>query len=150
MLHTRSLPSLFGRLTALGRDHGALGAWISRLERLIERLLEQPSEASRGEWCQLIGEWRAQLDEHFRAEESDVYFGLFLREQPALANHVAELRDDHTTMLETADALAEHVRRGGCPRELASRMTSAIAHFRQHERREAALIREFFGADPNR
>jgi hypothetical protein len=53
----------------------------------------------------VIGELRANLGEHFDAEESDAYFGTVLAEEPLLTAEIAGLKSEHEALLRASDML---------------------------------------------
>jgi hypothetical protein len=143
-----ALPTLFGRFTALQREHAHLDGVTQRLVSLCEALLEAPARSLPPELDpeSLIASWSVELSRHFGAEEGMSYFGALALERPDLALGIGDLRADHTAMLEAIEELSllasDQTRR----EELVKKTTGLLNRFRAHERAENALLREFFGA----
>ena len=143
---SEELPSLFGRFTALHRDHQHLDGLVKRLVAMCDALSERPDVAPPPELDpeKLIPEWGIDLSRHFAAEEGMRYFGTLVAEQPALSAAIGDLRADHTAMLEAIERLlqlaADEERRD----ELVLRTRNLLDRFRKHERAETLLLREFF------
>lgn len=85
---------------------------------------------------------RVDLELHFALEEGDAYFGAFVRDRPGLAHGVAELREEHTAMLERLDGLRAMASALGPNPELAEPTARFIQAFRDHEHKEADLLQE--------
>jgi hypothetical protein len=85
---------------------------------------------------------RVDLELHFALEEGDAYFGAFIRDRPGLAHCVAELREEHTAMLERLDGLRAMASALGASPELAEPTARFVAAFRDHEHKEADLLQE--------
>lgn len=85
---------------------------------------------------------RVDLELHFALEEGDSYFGAFVRDRPGLAHGVAELRDEHTAMLERLDGLRAMVEALGPSPQIAEPTARFIEAFRDHEHKEADLLQE--------
>jgi hypothetical protein len=85
---------------------------------------------------------RVDLELHFALEEGDAYFGAFVRERPGLAHGVAELREEHTAMLERLDGLRAMGVGLGPSTSLAEPLALFVEAFRDHEHKEADLLQE--------
>ncbi len=85
---------------------------------------------------------RVDLELHFALEEGDAYFGAFVRDRPGLAHGVAELREEHTALLEKLDGLRAMASALGATRALAEPTARLVAAFRDHEHKEADLLQE--------
>ncbi|HTQ08022.1 MAG TPA: hemerythrin domain-containing protein [Polyangiaceae bacterium] len=85
---------------------------------------------------------RVDLELHFALEEGDAYFGAFVRERPELAHGVAELREEHTALLEKLDGLRAMASALGASPELAEPTARLVEAFREHEHKEADLLQE--------
>ena len=145
MSQSNALPSLFGRFTAILQDHEHLAKTLRRL-RLMCASLENghnllPEELDPGI---LMTALRANLAEHFAAEESPAYFGTVISEAPALATQVAGLKREHLTMLRSVDVLSELTADRARWRELPSPTRELISQLECHERSESALLRGMF------
>jgi hypothetical protein len=95
----------------------------------------------------VLGELEHEMRDHFLAEEGDGYFGTLVRELPSLLPRVAELRADHTRMIEIIEelrGLAEDATRYS---DLAKSAESLREQFNAHERIEADLVRTFLLRD---
>ena len=92
----------------------------------------------------LIAALRADLAEHFDAEESPAYFGIVMSEVPALATQVAGLKWEHLTMLRAADVLSELTQNQASWPQLPTPTRELIGQLERHERSESALLRGLF------
>jgi hypothetical protein len=141
----RSLPSLFGRFTAILKDHEHIGVTRRQLLKMCEALernpLALPEELSPPT---LIGEFRADLLEHFSAEESADYFGTVVEEDPTLAAQIDALKWEHQLMLRALDVLSELVNDRARWEGITPRMRELLAQLERHERRENTLLRDLF------
>jgi hypothetical protein len=140
-----ALPTLFGRLTSLQGEHAELHTLLDRIRTICQVLTGHSDSATAGESerIQVIVEWRTRLSRHFETEESPRYFGTLVTERPALIPRVAELRAEHTAVLETLELL---IRLAGDPDrtlEFAARTLGLIATLERHEQAESILMREF-------
>lgn len=142
----RRLPNLFGRATAASVDHVRLDAALSQLHDVCAAL--DPADPSGFIAVRaLIAELMRQLSRHFMAEESDGYFGTIASTEPALEERIAELRSDHTLMLEAVERLWLLAERPESSAELGPVASELIRRFRAHERAETALVRRFLSRD---
>jgi hypothetical protein len=146
MVMSQELPSLFGRFTALHRDHQHLDGLVKSLVAMCDALSERPDVAPPPELDpeKLIPEWGIDLSRHFAAEEGMRYFGTLVAEQPALSAAIGDLRADHTAMLEAIERLLQLAPDEGRRDELVLRTRDLLDRFRKHERAETLLLREFF------
>lgn len=142
------LPSLFGRFTAMQRDHEHLDGLVRRLSAMCDALHERPAADPPPDLdpTRLIPEWGIELSRHFSAEEGIRYFGTLVEERPALAVAIGDLRADHTAMLEAVERLLVLARDRSRREELVSGTRELLDKFRVHERAESRLLREFFDA----
>jgi len=139
------LPSLFGRFTAIFKDHDHLGKTLRRL-RLMCGVLDggrQPLPAELSPDV-LILDLRVHLGVHFAAEEADEYFGTVVEEAPALEPEIAGLKWEHLTMLKAADVLCGVARDRSRWRDLPGPTRELIAQLERHERSESKLLRSLF------
>jgi hypothetical protein len=148
MISPPELPSLFGRFTALHRDHHHLDGLVKKLSTMCDALSERPDVAPPPELdpAQLIPEWGIDLSRHFAAEEGMRYFGTLVAERPALASAIGDLRADHTAMLEAIERLLQLAPDRERRDELVLGTRDLLDRFRAHERAENQLLREFFDA----
>lgn len=142
------LPSLFGRFTALHRDHQHLDELVKKLSAMCDALTDRPDVAPPPELDpkQLIPEWGVDLSRHFSAEEGMRYFGALVSERPALAAAIGDLRADHAAMLESIERLLTLAPDEGRRDELVLWTRDLLDRFRKHERAETQLLGEFFDA----
>lgn len=139
------LPSMFGRFTAIFRDHDHLATTLRRL-RLMCAALEDDPHALPAELGPnlLIVELRADLAEHFAAEETDQYFGTVVDEAPALAPDIARLKSEHVTMLRAAEVLCDLARDRARWSRLPAPTRELIGQLERHEHAESKLLRSLF------
>lgn len=148
MSEPHALPSLFGRFTAIFKDHDHLATTLRQLRRMCAALeanaTDPPLELAPEP---LLRELRTDLIQHFSAEESSAYFGTVVEEAPALAPRITALVTEHGVMLELLERLLQmastHTRWASLP--MATR--KLIAQLEQHERAESRLLRELFLGD---
>jgi hypothetical protein len=143
-----SLPSLFGRYTANASEHRQLALTLRRLEDMCAAIDSAPAEPPvdlRPD--RLIDELLDELKHHFQGEEAPAYFGAVAVERPSLVPRIAELRADHTAMLETVESLCgladDHQR----TQDFVAATRGLIVTLRAHEQRETSLMHEFFSRD---
>ncbi|MES1185282.1 MAG: hemerythrin domain-containing protein [Myxococcales bacterium] len=142
MTQPAPLPSLFGRFTAVLRDHEHLGTSLKELRAMCSALEAQRSwpEAPR-----LLEDLRAELSVHFSAEEADSYFGTIVEESPSLAPRIGQLKQEHESMLVALVALGLLADDATRATELARAARLLIAELERHERAESQLIAELLG-----
>lgn len=144
-----STPSLFGRITAVQRDHSSLLEMVSTLRRLQRALLA--GETERGaDWTRFIGEleeFTAHLRTHFAAEETNGYFGTLVSDRPSLSGQVDRLRAEHAEMMEALVSIRPSAANDFDACALAIRLGQLLDSFEAHERRENLLIQEFLLRD---
>lgn len=144
MTATTPLPSLFGRFTAIFKDHARLGTTLRRLRALCMTLeagaRPPPSERP----ARLLDELYADLKEHFTAEESREYFGTVLEEEPSLAPQIASLKWEHLSMLRTVERLRAAAQDEGQWPALPVPTRELVAELESHERSESVLLRRLF------
>ena len=100
------LPSLFGRFTAILRDHDHLRETLGRLRLMCSKLEDgQRAADSEPSPTSLLLELRTDLAEHFAAEEGQDYFGTVVDEAPQLQRQIDELKAEHVAMLTMVDEL---------------------------------------------
>lgn len=141
-----SLPTFFGRATAASTQHEHLAALLGKLNAACATLEQPPENAS--EFAELLGEFERETRDHFSAEESEGYFGTLASECPTLLPTIAELRADHTRMLEIIAELRAWANDGGRGSELPERVSALTEQFKAHERVESELVRTFLIRDP--
>lgn len=139
------LPSLFGRFTAIFRDHDHLAKTLRHLRAMCASLddRETPLPADLAPDV-LIIDLRRHLGEHFAAEETDDYFGTVVEESPELASEIAGLKWEHMTMLRAADMLCDIAREPARWDQLSVPTRELIGQLERHERSENRLLRSLF------
>jgi hemerythrin len=146
---TSPLPSLFGRFTAILKDHDHLKTTLGRLREMCAALEVEIAELPPALAPErLLHELYDDMKEHFTAEESQAYFGAIMDEAPALRPRVAELISDHSVVLAAVQDLLNLARQPDGRTRLAFRTRELVAHLERHERAESVLLREFF-SPPN-
>jgi hypothetical protein len=145
MSSTSPLPSLFGRFTAILRDHDHLGKTLRNLRQMCAALeagdREPPSELTP---VVLLVELRRHLGEHFAAEEDEGYFGTVVDEAPGLATDIAGLKWEHMTMLRAADVLCDLAADRSRWPQLPKPTRELVTQLERHEGAESKLLRRFF------
>jgi len=146
MTTPHELPSLFGRFSALQRDHEHLDGVVERLSAMCDALRDRPGADPPPDLdpAQLIPEWGIDLSRHFAAEEGIRYFGTLVAERPALSVAIGDLRADHAAMLEAVERLLALAPDKTRREELAAETRALLQRFQEHERAETRLLREFF------
>jgi hypothetical protein len=140
-----SMPSLFGRFTAILKEHERLGTTLRELRALCSAL-----EDTRGDLPQqleprrLLTTLRADLARHFSAEESEGYFGTVLAEAPTLEAEITALKLEHATMLGAVDMLVQLAWDPGQWRHLPRPTRLLVLQLERHEGSESKLLRSFF------
>lgn len=140
-----SIPTLFGRATAVLGEHAELHGAVGELSRLCVALRAGQS-ATELEMLSSLRHFLRRLRRHFAREESDGYFGTMLEALPAMNIDVAWLQVEHAEMTETLLTLIEMCELGGT-RNLATGLEALIEQFERHERRETELMQAFLRSD---
>jgi hemerythrin len=142
----RPLPTLFGRLTTAFSGHDHLRPMVERLRRMCAILQAQRAAPIDSELspATLIPELFSGLAQHFHAEETEAYFGAVLADRPAFVLTIAELKAEHALMLETLRELCVLADDEAQWREIATPVLDLIQRLQAHERRETALLQEYF------
>src|SRR5688500_3185854 len=106
MSQPATLPHLFGRFTAVIRDHANIGKTLEQL-RMMCAVLDTGQAALPSELmpARLLFRFYRELSEHFATEEADAYFGTVADEEPSLASKIEALKAEHWSMLYAADML---------------------------------------------
>jgi hypothetical protein len=139
------LPSMFGRFTAILKDHAHLGKTLRRLRAMCSALEgDQVTTALDASPPLVLRRLRIELAEHFAAEESHGYFGTVIAEVPALSAQVGILKSEHQAMLQAADALLELARDARRWDFLPEPARALIDQLERHERAESVLLSGFF------
>lgn len=140
----QSMPSLFGRFTAILKDHDHLGETLRNL-KVVCAALEVGQDVPEGlRPLGLLVSLKNELTRHFGAEESDDYFGTVVAEDPRLQLEIAALKAEHTTMLVAVDVLVELAADTGRWAHLPKATRLLIRQLERHEGSESKLLRSFF------
>ena len=86
----------------------------------------------------------AELDEHFRAEEADSYFGVVVTEHPELASDISALEREHATLLRAVETLAGLAADSARWPQLPEPTRQLVRQLERHEGAESKLLRHFF------
>lgn len=141
---SHELPSLFGRFTAILKDHDHLGTTMRHLRAMsaaLDAKLALPPELAPEQLCAKL---RADLAAHFGAEESLDYFGVVADEAPSLALRIGSLKQEHAAMLYAADALCKLAEERSEWGLLADSARKLVGELERHERSESTLLRTLF------
>lgn len=133
------LPSLFGRFTAILRDHEHLGTTLKSLRAMCTALEARDAVP---ESARVLAELHADLSGHFAAEEAESYFGTIAQESPSLAPRIDQLKDEHVNMLNALVGLASLAVDPMRTLELSVATRQLIAELERHERAESLLLGE--------
>ncbi len=146
-MNAHPLPSLFGRFTAIFRDHEELGGTLRRL-RLMCSALEDGRASFPPELTPslLIVSLRQTLATHFGAEETEQYFGTVVDEAPLLKPQIDELKQEHGSMLRSVQQLCELASDRTRWSHLPYPTRQLIGELERHERAESKLLRDLFAA----
>jgi hemerythrin len=134
-----SLPTLFGRATAILGEHDQLHGTVVdlRAECLTLRAGQAPTES---DLTDSLRDLLRRLRRHFAREESDGYFGTLI--EAGLNLDVARLETEHTEMIDTLLELLKIAETGDTPRA-ARGLLGLLEQFEAHEQRETQLMQEF-------
>ena len=145
MTQTASLPTLFGRFTAVSGEHQRLSTTLGQLSEMCRALDKGNSElAPDSHPLDLLSGLYVTLERHFASEEAEGYFGAVAAERPALLLCIADLRAEHTAMLEATAALGVISTDPARWLELSAPTLRLIERLRAHEQAESALLQDFF------
>lgn len=139
---TETVPSLFGRVTAIQGEHARLHLTLNRLLAMCAALERRWTLVTDIEPEVLTRDLSAALSAHFHSEESDDYFGTIVTEHPHLLRDIDRLKAEHVRMLDaaanlTALAVGKHWA------ELVAETRRLVAELKTHEVAETALMHEF-------
>lgn len=140
-----SMPSLFGRFTAILKDHDHLGTTLRQLKALCSALEEgDPDLPQELEPRRLLTALKKELEQHFGAEESDDYFGTVVAENPKLEAEIVALKAEHATMLSAVEVLAQLASEPARWTHLPGPTRLLVMQLERHEGAESKLLRSFF------
>jgi hypothetical protein len=141
----QSMPSLFGRFTAILKDHDHLGTTLRELKALCFALedgrLSFSPDLQPG---QLLKALKTDLEQHFGAEESDDYFGTVVAEAPGLEPAIAALKSEHATMLGAVEVLVQLAADPARWSHLPGPTRLLVMQLERHEGSESKLLRNLF------
>lgn len=141
---SQSMPSLFGRFTAIWKEHEHLGTTLRELKALCAALEDGQGVPQSLEPAGLFVALEVDLKQHFTAEESDDYFGTVMAEDPGLELEIAALKSEHATMLNAVDMLVHLAADPGRWAHLPGPTRLLITQLERHEGSESKLLRRFF------
>jgi len=148
MTTENTLPTFFGRGTAIMKEHADLRPLVARLrEHAADLALGRRSENPDVE--SLLDEFFDGLLSHFAAEENEGYFGTFIDDHPELSVHVERLMAEHEEMVDAVERLRILGERGRRSSDLGLGLLSLLARFEGHEHEENALMRAFLSMEPD-
>lgn len=143
------LPSLFGRFSAILKDHDHLGMTLRRLRKMCATLEtgapELPPELFP---VAVLDELFTDLKAHFAREESKEYFGTVVEEEPSLAVQITTLEWEHQNMLASVQRLQGIASDRACWPTLPLPTRAFVADLELHERAESTLLRQLFSLRP--
>jgi hypothetical protein len=139
-----SMPSLFGRFTAIWKDHEHLGTTLRELKALCAALEDGQDVPQQSQPTRLFMALKVDLTQHFTAEESDDYFGTVVAEDAGLELDIAALKSEHATMLRAVDMLVQLSADPGRWAHLPGPTRLLITQLERHEGSESKLLRSFF------
>ena len=145
MTRNASLPTLFGRFSIISGEHQRLSTTLRQLAEMCLALdagsqqLGADSDPRR-----LLAALQLNLERHFATEEADDYFGAVARERPSLLPSIANLRAEHTAMLETTAELGAISADEHRWAELCAPTLRLLERLRAHEQAESLLLQDFF------
>jgi hypothetical protein len=132
-------------VTAVLDEQRHLQALQRRLREMCSALTSTDTNRGYGprNAASLLSEWQSQLAALFAIEEREDYFGTIVANWPSLIWRVAELRADHTAILEAIATLTCFASDSDESAEVASRALGLMETLRQHEEGETRLMQEF-------
>jgi hypothetical protein len=140
----QSLPSLFGRFTAILKDHDHLGMTLRDLRAVCAALENGQDVPDELQPPRLLLSLKTELGQHFGAEESEEYFGTVVAENPELEVEIAALKAEHSTMLRAVDVLLNLATDPERWAHLPGPTRLLVTQLARHERAESKLLRNLF------
>ena len=137
--HHQLLPDLFGRATLVLSQHATLRDSVEALRRRREAQVDVSGPPS-PELLAMAMDFASQLLTHFAVEERDEYFGALAKESPELLEPIADLKREHRDM----ERLVSELQAAATAQQFVARLSDLLDRFGKHERREAALLENFF------
>lgn len=136
---------MFGRFSAILKDHDHLGKTLKRLRKMCATLEVGEPQLSPDLFPEpLFLELHADLKGHFASEESSEYFGAVVDEAPSLAPQIAALESEHQRLLKTVEQLLSFAEDRARWPALPVPTRDLVAELERHERAESSLLRELF------
>jgi hemerythrin len=126
------------------RQHRELLAEAAQLERMATGARE---EADRDLLRGALNSLRRGLVRHFELEESDGYLKPVTDKRPTLSVRVAELRQQHDTILRGVERLDESMRSGANLDDVRGALFRVLQSLRQHESEEGELLQKTLVSD---
>jgi hypothetical protein len=142
-----TIPTLFGRGTAVFKEHADLRPMVARLRKHATELAlgRRPSEP---DIEALLDDFFDQLLAHFAAEENDGYFGTMIGDYPDLSVRVERLMAEHEEMVDSIERLRAVGKRAAAGRDLGLGLLELLGQFQGHEEEENLLMRTFLLKTP--
>jgi hemerythrin len=142
-----NIPTLFGRVTTVFKEHEDLRPLLARLRKHATGLAlgGKPSESDVED---LLDRFFDQLLAHFAAEENEGYFGTVIEDYPDLSVNVERLMAEHEEMVDAVERLRVLAAEPRRSRDLGLGLLSLISQFEGHEQEESILMRSFLSAAP--
>lgn len=140
----QSMPSLFGRFTAILKEHAHLVTTLRDLKAVCSALEDGGEVPVELRPPRLLSSLKRELGQHFGAEESEEYFGTVAAEDPTLQLEIAALKAEHATMLSAVDALVELAADPARWPHLPMPTRLLVTQLARHEGSESKLLRSFF------
>ena len=139
------LPDLFGRATVVMGGHAGLREGMQLLRGYSASFREEVTDSADGAKACLeaFGE---RVSAHFAAEEGPDYFGTFADESLSLLQGITQLKLEHTELSRLLAALRDFQDIELRPVEFSRALDAFLESFVAHERREHALLQDFFTA----
>jgi hemerythrin len=137
-----SIPTLFGRGTAIFKEHEDLRPTIARLREHATGLA-LGRKSSELDVETLLDRFFDQLLAHFAAEENEGYFGTVVEDYPALSVQVERLMAEHEEMVDAVERLRVLAEQPARTRDLGLGLLELFGQFEGHEQEESILMRTF-------
>lgn len=144
----QSMPSLFGRFTAVLKDHDHIGTTLRDLKAVCSALEDGQQVPVELRPLHLLSSLRTELAQHFGAEEAEEYFGTVAAEAPKLQFEITALKSEHATMLSAVDVLIQLAADPGGWAYLPKPTRLLVTQLERHEGSESKLLRSFFFSNP--
>jgi len=136
---------MFGRFSAILKDHDHLGKTLKRLRKMCATLEIGELQLSPELFPEpLFDELYADLSAHFASEESSEYFGTVMDEAPSLVPQIAALESEHRRLLRTVEQLVDFAQDRARWSALPIPTRDLVVELERHERAESTLLRELF------